>query len=169
MIIQKIIISPKIKDNKCYISIKDFGKGIRKEIQTKIFNRFFYDNNDKRLFSSGLGLYFCKLAIESQGGNIKVISEIGKGTEFIFDLPIEKTQKNSNFEKNIENKEEKDFFGNFTEIEILEIKKNSQLFNNVKSYDFTALYEQLNKIKLKNKNVNLWKNELKNAIDYNNY
>jgi len=43
---------------------------------------------------SGLGLFIVKNIIEKHGGKIICNSEEGKGTEFIFDIPVEKNDNN---------------------------------------------------------------------------
>ena len=70
-------------------SISDTGPGIPAEHQEAIFQKFVrLDGHETgRYFSTGLGLTFCKLAVESQGGTIGVDSEVGKGSTFWFSLP----------------------------------------------------------------------------------
>ncbi len=69
------------------VQIRDTGRGIPPEYLGKVFERFF--QVEARKYSSGLGLAFCKLAIEAHGGRIGVESEQGKGSTFWFTLPCE--------------------------------------------------------------------------------
>jgi signal transduction histidine kinase len=79
------------KDSDLFISIKDQGRGISPEDQQYIFERYMRSNlTTKNARGVGLGLAFCKLAIEGHGGEIWVESELGKGSTFIFKLPIKK-------------------------------------------------------------------------------
>jgi signal transduction histidine kinase len=69
------------------ISIQDNGTGIDQQYLTKIFDMFFQANDNA--VGSGLGLYIVKETLEKIQGDIRVQSEVGKGTEFIVTLPIE--------------------------------------------------------------------------------
>jgi len=69
------------------ISVSDTGPGLAPEHHARIFER--YGQVDAREFSTGLGLTFCKLAVEAHGGEIGVQSEEGKGSTFFFSLPSE--------------------------------------------------------------------------------
>lgn len=69
--------------------VADDGKGISKEDQSRIFVKYERIKEKKsKAQGLGLGLAFCKLAVEAHGGEIWVESEIGKGSRFIFRLPI---------------------------------------------------------------------------------
>lgn len=74
------------------ISVSDTGIGIAQEDITKLFNRF--DQLDasltRRPGGTGLGLAICKELVRMHGGQIWVESESGKGSIFIFTIPIEK-------------------------------------------------------------------------------
>ncbi|MGL4760941.1 MAG: sensor histidine kinase [Sarcina sp.] len=65
------------------INIKDNGDGISKEDRPKIFERFHKGSNSVNPQSIGIGLSLSKNIIEANGGNIKVKSKEGKGSEFI--------------------------------------------------------------------------------------
>ncbi|HAS44717.1 MAG TPA: hypothetical protein DCS93_29835 [Microscillaceae bacterium] len=71
------------------VLVKDSGVGIPKEQLEKIFDKFHQVTQKKlgRTRSTGLGLTFCKLAIEAQEGTIGVSSERNKGATFWFTIP----------------------------------------------------------------------------------
>jgi len=68
----------------------DSGEGIPKEYLDKVFEKFFKVESQtmKTKLDTGLGLTFCKLAVEGMGGKIAVESEVGKGSRFFFRLPL---------------------------------------------------------------------------------
>ena len=74
---------------KLILSIKDQGKGIPKEFHEDIFNLYKQVKIKKsgKVTSTGLGLSFCKIAVEAHQGEIWVESDTGKGSKFIFSLP----------------------------------------------------------------------------------
>ncbi len=71
------------------ITVTDTGPGISSEFHEKIFEKFGQLEVRKQgeKHSTGLGLTFCKLAVEAHGGRIGVRSEVGKGSSFWFELP----------------------------------------------------------------------------------
>ena len=74
------------------LRIKDNGKGIAKEKQKTLFQRFY--EGDYRKFNTigtGIGLSLVKDLVELHGGTITVESEIDRGTEFIVMLPIDRS------------------------------------------------------------------------------
>ena len=73
-------------DPRINIIVKDNGKGISREVRSKIFIPFFSTRDN----GSGIGLSFSKFVILQHGGRIKVESEINKGTQFTIDLPNQK-------------------------------------------------------------------------------
>jgi signal transduction histidine kinase len=83
----KINVAVQLSDNDVRVVVEDQGVGIIPEYQAKIFDKFFQIDHNKD--SSGLGLTFCKLAVEAHRGKIGVDSEVGKGSKFWFVLPKE--------------------------------------------------------------------------------
>jgi signal transduction histidine kinase len=81
----KIVVSAKSIGKKMELSVQDFGKGIDSKYTDKIFDRYFRIPGTKQE-GTGLGLAIGKEFIEAQGGEIKVESEIGQGSKFIFFL-----------------------------------------------------------------------------------
>jgi two-component system phosphate regulon sensor histidine kinase PhoR len=84
-----IVVSTRSKDNGVSISIKDNGIGISKENQKRIFEQFYRvpTGNVHTVKGFGIGLSYVKSIVEAFQGNISVVSELNKGSEFIIFLP----------------------------------------------------------------------------------
>jgi two-component system sensor histidine kinase/response regulator len=78
-----------IKDEKLFLSVKDFGIGISEEQQKKIFDKFYrVEETSNRFNGLGIGLYICSEIIARHGGTIGVNSVPDEGSEFYFIVPI---------------------------------------------------------------------------------
>jgi signal transduction histidine kinase len=71
------------------LSVIDDGQGIPAEYHERIFDKYCQVNSDGPRIGTGLGLTFCRLAVEAHGGKIGVTSEPGKGSTFWLELPDE--------------------------------------------------------------------------------
>src|SRR5690606_32687499 len=76
-------------DSHVIFEIKDTGIGIPKEDTLRIFERFYRVDRDRsrETGGTGLGLSIVKHIVEQHKGNIKVDSEIGKGTTIKISIP----------------------------------------------------------------------------------
>jgi len=68
--------------------VRDYGIGIRREDQTRIFNRFERAVAKQEFSGLGLGLYIVRQILQAHGGTIRVESELGRGSTFIVNLPL---------------------------------------------------------------------------------
>lgn len=86
----KIVLSCYQQENMIVVSIKDNGMGISKEAQSKIFlnNTEYISEGTNHEKGTGLGLLICQDFISLHKGKIWVESEIAKGSEFCFSLPL---------------------------------------------------------------------------------
>lgn len=79
-----------VKDGFLHIRVKDEGRGISSEDQARLFQKFGQlEAKEKGVrYSTGLGLVFCRMVVEGQGGTIGVESVPGHGSVFWFTLPL---------------------------------------------------------------------------------
>jgi len=82
-------LSTRTSDELLTVCVDDSGPGIPPDYQSKVFEKFGQVDayQDRKKFSTGLGLTFCKLAVEAHGGNIGVESDGKSGSRFWFTLP----------------------------------------------------------------------------------
>ena len=75
--------------DKVYIAVSDEGRGVPVERRARIFEAYNTDGlvSTTGSESSGLGLAFCKLAAEAQGGTIRVEDATPRGSVFVVELP----------------------------------------------------------------------------------
>jgi signal transduction histidine kinase len=89
---KKLVVAIEKGEQMAVCSVQDFGNGINKEQQHKIFERFYRvtGKNFNTYPGLGLGLYIAKEIVDRHNGRIWFESEIGKGTTFYFSLPLAK-------------------------------------------------------------------------------
>lgn len=77
------------KTDSVVFCVKDDGIGIDSKVRTAIFESFFRSKRGQaQSAGDGIGLAFVKYLIELHGGHLHLESEINKGSEFSFDIPI---------------------------------------------------------------------------------
>lgn len=81
-----ISLAASLEDATVWIHVTDTGRGIPAEELPHVFDKFRGAGRSEVQASSGLGLTFCKLAIDAHGGQIRIESECGRGTLVSFSL-----------------------------------------------------------------------------------
>ena len=86
-----IFVSLRVEDDKLRLDVRDTGKGIEKDEAAKIFERFFQAKGAAS--GTGIGLALVKSFVELHHGEVWVESELGKGSDFIVEIPREQVDK----------------------------------------------------------------------------
>ncbi|MEI7594284.1 MAG: two-component regulator propeller domain-containing protein [Bacteroidota bacterium] len=148
----KLEFSAVKQDSFIKIGVKDNGEGISKELQESVFEKFSQVKAKSigAARSTGLGLTFCKLAVESHGGKIWIESELGKGASFFFTLlganDIEVTKKEELKKEIVVLTEEeikilRNFQNKIEKMDIYETSENLLLVDSIKaSLDSTGIF-----------------------------
>jgi PAS domain S-box-containing protein len=88
---KQIMVSVGKKNGKAQVSVKDFGIGIGKREQSKIFERLYQVEDGEKTFPGfGMGLYISRQIINRHEGKIWAESLKGSGSIFYFSLPLKK-------------------------------------------------------------------------------
>ncbi len=87
----RITIRAEVLEGAVRVSVRDEGEGIQPQHLSKLFRKFSQidSTSTRKAGGAGLGLVICKGIVEQHGGRIWVESEWGKGSTFLFTLPLE--------------------------------------------------------------------------------
>lgn len=83
-----IDIEARATSDRFYLSVIDYGAGLSKDQNSKLFDKFYRGNPESDQPGVGLGLALCKTIIEAHGGTIRAKNRFGKGAEFTVELPL---------------------------------------------------------------------------------
>lgn len=85
----EVHITSEIRNEQMYFSVRDFGIGMSREHQDKIFDKYYrVQETSERFQGLGIGLYICQEIIGRHGGTVGVNSEPSAGSEFYFYVPL---------------------------------------------------------------------------------
>jgi signal transduction histidine kinase len=84
----QITVSARLENGQVAVGVRDTGPGIAPRDHGRIFERFARLHRGDSAKGLGLGLAFCRLAVEAHNGRIWVDSDIGRGATFSFTLPL---------------------------------------------------------------------------------
>ncbi|MCX7996823.1 MAG: cell wall metabolism sensor histidine kinase WalK [Patescibacteria group bacterium] len=91
-----ILVHLRETEREALVSIQDFGIGIAKENQRRIFDRFYRVSTSEQQFRGlGIGLFISSEIVRHHGGKIWVKSTRGKGSTFSFSIPYPKREKSA--------------------------------------------------------------------------
>ncbi len=156
----EILITVKpVTDQKMQISVFNYGETISEENIKSIFNKYKQiktkNNIDNK--STGIGLAYCKMAIEAHESTIFVENYRNEGVIFSF-LINEIPTNQSNETKKSNNK----FDFSIDDIEL--ISKFTPLLKNIEFYNVSKIFEVLNQINEKSVAVANWKKRIKSLV-----
>jgi len=83
-----VTVGAKVEDGWMHFSIEDQGSGIPVSEQDHVFDKFTRLRGQSKAGGLGIGLAFCRLAVQGHGGRIWVESEMDKGSTFHFTFPV---------------------------------------------------------------------------------
>ncbi len=162
---ETINISANFEKGKVRIEITDYGSGIPQEYQHLIFEKFTQFNEKKsgKLKSTGLGLAFCKIAIDAHCGKIGFVSKVGIGSTFWIELNgTTQIQANQNEIKLTQNQQSKNIQLGYQEYEIMKPYRNK--LEKLEIYKITELREIINRIPENSDNIRTLKYKLSKAV-----
>lgn len=120
---------------KVVIKVIDQGKGISAEALPHVFDLFYtYPHKDKQTATGhGIGLALVKQLVEVLDGTVRVKSEVGKGTTFRIELPIQKNEKKLYSHWKIQENSRGATISNSTNLEVNELFSSEANLNDLRT------------------------------------
>ncbi len=89
----EVVVAAQARESEVELSVSDTGEGILPDHLPYIFERFYRADKSRSRATggTGLGLAIARQLVEAHGGRIEVESEVGRGTQFTFTLPVAET------------------------------------------------------------------------------
>lgn len=90
-----VLVFGKMMQDMMMINVIDEGSGIDPEDCSRIFEKYYQINHtlDRNTPETGMGLYTAKEIVKAHGGNLTVSSQVGVGSTFSINLPLERNQE----------------------------------------------------------------------------
>ncbi|WP_109832709.1 sensor histidine kinase [Reichenbachiella versicolor] len=144
------------------VSFIDQGPGIPKRMLHRVFEKYtqISPKSSKGIKSTGLGLAFCKMAVEAHGGKVWAESEEGKGATFIVQLPLVQSYEAKEVKVAKVSYEKKGF--NVIDLQVIE-----PVINEIKNYqvfDYSEIMKAIERLNDDNQEVKYWKSYVVNAV-----
>jgi signal transduction histidine kinase len=85
----QVTVSAERDGDNLLVAVNDTGSGIPADQRSRVFDRFVQTEEGRKVKGFGLGLAFCRSAVEAHGGAIRAVEgDGGKGTKITFTLPL---------------------------------------------------------------------------------
>jgi signal transduction histidine kinase len=163
------VFAEQSEGNVIKIVIRNYGEPIPEQALPFIFDKYrqFGKNESNAHRTTGLGLTFCKMAVEAHGGKIGVNSKPDEGTDFWFTLPfVSKTDEIVEIENIMPDYKSKLLF---TETDFELLKQVVKQVKEFEIYEISRFHEVLDPLKETSGNtVNEWISLIFNAINIQN-
>lgn len=156
----KVEIISSLNDGEILLEIADTGNGIPEENIGNLFQMFSQVEIRESLYNSstGIGLAYCKYAIDSMGGKIGISSEPGKGTKVWFSLPAIIDRDNPSTRKSSVDVEVRISTAELTEEDIVILRPYIEELRALDIFEISTILEVTGRIALiRNERIIKWK------------
>jgi signal transduction histidine kinase len=148
------------ENKQAVFSLTDHGKGIAQDSLKRIFEKYERSTDpvaNSLLPGTGLGLAFCKLAVEAHGGSIGAVSEPGQQTTFYFSIPLGEIEPQLVPSRYSESPSDRSLN---PEMAMAPFEQVLRQLGRLNSYEITAILDLLDQLPNEPQSLRVWKERL---------